>query len=98
MFGTFHETIHFQLLTGIHLGFQNEIFWTYFISIIFILYGMAFLFVSVKKLIEKFKDRHIIERINIQLSSPLDVKLILYLLTNLANLDSFLGDMKLGMK
>ena len=65
--GTFYESVHFQLLTGIKIGYQREPFWPIFLAITLLLSGVAFLSVNLKKMKERYRDRKFLQKININI-------------------------------
>ena len=66
--GTFYESVHFQLLTGIKLGYQREPFWPIFLAITLVLSGAAFLSVNLKKMKERYRDLKFLQKINININ------------------------------
>ena len=65
--GTFHGSVHFQLLTGINLGYQHERFMPIFLAITILLSGVSFLSVNLKKMKERYQDRKFLQNININI-------------------------------
>ena len=67
--GTFHGTVHFQLLTGLHLGHQEEIYWQIFIPLMLFIPTSAIFCIICKRMKEMYKDRKILQQININLKT-----------------------------
>ena len=66
--GTFYGSVHFQLLTGIKLGYEREPFWPIFLAITLLLSGVAFLSVNLKKMKERYRDLKFLQKINININ------------------------------
>ena len=70
MLGTFYGTTHFQLLSGLYIGRQKEPYNPIFISLTFFVSSTAFICIFVKKIRERYKDKMILQQINIQIQTP----------------------------
>ena len=69
MLGTFHRTVHFQLLTGLHLGQQEVTYWQIFIPLMLLIPTLAISCIICKRIKEMYKDRKILQQININLKT-----------------------------
>ena len=69
MLGTFYGTAHFQLLSGIYIGRQNEPYGPIFIFFTSSISAAAFICVSAKKIKERYKDRTFLQNINVQIKN-----------------------------
>ena len=69
MLGTFHRTVHFQLLTGLHLGHQEVAYWQIFIPLMLLIPTLAISCIIFKRIKEMYKDRKILQQININLKT-----------------------------
>ena len=70
MLGTFYGTTHFQLLSGIYIGRQNEPYAPIFITITSSISASAFICVSAKRIKERYKDRTLLQNINVKIKNP----------------------------
>ena len=75
MLGTFHGSTHFQLLSGFYIGRQEEYYYPIFIILAFIVSATSFLCASCKKIKEKYKDKILLQKINVQIQTPPPVQL-----------------------
>ena len=70
MLGTFHGTTHFQLLSGFYIGRQEESYWPIFSILICFISLISFMCVSYKKTKEKYRDKILLQQINVQIQNP----------------------------
>ena len=56
--GSFHESLEYQILTGIRMS-EKTIFWPIYVTIILSLFGFSFGSITVKKFREKLKERNL---------------------------------------
>ena len=70
MLGTFHGATHFQLLSGFRIGRQEQPYWPIFITITCFISVASLICVSSKKIVEKYKDKIILQQINIHIHNP----------------------------
>ena len=65
--GTFHGTIHFQLLSGIKLGYQAEPYLPILLAVTALTSGITFISGNIKKIKERYRDRKFLDRITISM-------------------------------
>ena len=70
MLGTFYETTHFQLLSGLHIGSPQGPYEQIYITITSLISATAFICVSLKKIKEKYKEKKLLQQINVQIQNP----------------------------
>ena len=69
MLGTFHGTAHFQLLSGLYIGRQEELYWTIFFTLTCLISLASLICVTGKKIKEKYKDKILLKNINVQIQN-----------------------------
>ena len=62
-------TFHFQILTGFNPGHQKEHYLHIFSLLMFSILGVAYLCIIFKKTKEKYKDRKILQQVNVNLKT-----------------------------
>ena len=67
LLGSFHGTLDFQLLSGLYLGRQKNWYATIFLTITFSISTSSFILVFVKKIKERYKEKILLQQINIQI-------------------------------
>ena len=70
MLGTFYETTHFQLLSGLYIGRPKGPYEQIYITTTFLISAIAFICVSLKKIKEKYKEKKLLQQINVQIQNP----------------------------
>ena len=60
--GGIHESLEFQILTGVLVRGEN-IFWNIFISIAVVISGISMASLTLKRLVESFKDHRILHKV-----------------------------------
>ena len=53
--GSMYESIEFQVLSGIMVE-ENPLFWTIYMTVMLVIFGLAYGSITTKKLMEKFKE------------------------------------------
>lgn len=66
--GSMYESIEFQVLSGIRVT-EEPIFWPIYVTIMVVIFGVAFGSITMKKIMEKFKDYKLQVRIQENFSS-----------------------------
>ena len=83
--GSFFETVHFQLLAGIKFTLRPRLYGPIHISIMFLISTIAFVFINVKKMKERYKERKFHQKINFNLNEKQSYKEGLLHLNNQKN-------------
>ena len=68
--GTFYETTHFQLLSGLYVGRQKEIYAALFIAVNLVISAAASFCALIKIIKERYKDKKLLRQINVQITNP----------------------------
>ena len=66
--GSFFDTVHFQLLSGIQVTIRPRLHGPIYLSIIFLTSGIAFVIIYIKKLRERYKEWKFHQNINVNLN------------------------------
>ena len=64
--GGIHESLEFQILTGVLVRGEN-IFWNIFISIAVVISGISMASLTLKQLVESFRDHRILHKVCINI-------------------------------
>ena len=70
MLGTFYGTTHFQLLSGLYVGRQKDPYSLVFLTITSFISAAAFFCATGKKIKERYKDKKLLQQINIHIQNP----------------------------
>ena len=70
MLGTFYGTTQFQLLSGLYVGRQKEPYSLIFLTITSFISTVALICMTGKKIKERYKDKKLLQQINIQIPNP----------------------------
>ena len=68
LLGSFFETMHFQLLSGIQLTIRPRLYGPIYFSIIFLTSTIAFVITNIKKMKERYKEWKFHQNINVNLN------------------------------
>ena len=66
--GSFFDAVHFQLLSGIQVTIRPRLHGPIYLSIIFLISGIAFVITNIKKLKERYKEWKFHQNINVNLN------------------------------
>ena len=65
--GTFFDSVHFQLLSGIKLTIRPKLYDSIYLSVIFLISAIAFVITYIKKMKERYKEWKFHQNINVNL-------------------------------
>ena len=68
--GSFHESLEYQILTGIRMS-ARTIFWPIYMTIILSLFGFAFGSITIKKFHEKLKEHNFQKNLNVKVNETI---------------------------